>query len=557
MKKFLILCAVASSVNISVQAQSTIDTLYYDKEWKGVMEAEFANYCRITITPDDPHFPKKFKDYDIRKNYLQSEGTFVSIDKYDDSKSVFTDLATQYFPNGQIMSLINYDNGQLNGVSKTFNESGALLTEFNYKDNVRNGLCVTYFPNGNIESSFMYDNGVVAGQYQTFTEEGKPIFAGTMDEELFTGTFFQYHENGVLAKSAEYKSNVLDGTLTKYYETGNIAAVVPYSNGRVNGIVKHFNDAGVAFQELSFVNDLRCGICEFRNGDNSRRLVYKEVIPNDGIFGMSATIYDSYYTIYSGREARTVDGEKMYRSGYNTYFKEIELSILNNSDKDINANIRNIKVEYVKKNKSSKNMVISEEVAMNIYKEYASLISDRAYANAESTANAAATQRLSGSSYGYRNSSSSASSNTSKSSQSSVVGAILGAALGVNNNGYAAAGVGGTVGGAKGQNSSNTSTQTYGESRSSSYGSTSETHVDGQVRYQVYQQEKEKADKYSEEANAFVSRKIDGNKCSDFVIPAHSTVDKIILVANTKKDFDSIQVTFDYNGENYSIVWQY
>lgn len=82
-------------------------------------------------------------------------------------------------------------------------------------------------------------------------------------------------------------------------------------------------------------------------------------------------------------------------------------------------------------------------------------------------------------------------------------------------------------------------------------------YVDGQVRYQVYQQEKEKADKITEEANAFATRKIEENKYSEFVVPAHSVVDKIILVADTKNKFDSIRVSFDYNGKNYSVVWEY
>ena len=131
-KKLFVLITFVCGIT-GLKAQSVVDTLYYDKEWKGVMGAEFAQFRRITITPEDPNFPKKFKDYDIRENYLQSEGTFVSIDKYDDSKSVFTSLVTYYFPNGKVMSLVNYRNGKLDGASKTFNDSGVLLKDFYYK----------------------------------------------------------------------------------------------------------------------------------------------------------------------------------------------------------------------------------------------------------------------------------------------------------------------------------------------------------------------------------------------------------------------------------------
>lgn len=561
-KKLLVLCAVTGLMIFSAEAQSTIDTLYYDKEWKGVIGREFANYYRVTITPNDPNFPKKFKNYDIRENYLHSEGTFVSIDTYDDSKSVFTNLFTHYYPNGQIMSLTNYNNGLLDGEKKTFNESGVLLSELNYKDNMRNGLCITYFTNGNIESSCMYNNDVVAGQYKTFTEEGKPIIDGSIENDLFTGIHYEYNENGILISSAEFKSDVLDGIAKKYFKNGSIALEVPYNNGLINGVVKYYNQAGVTTEELSFVNGLKSGICESRDGDNSKRLVYKEIIPSDGLWGISVTIDDSNYVIPRGNKAKTVDGVMMYRrgfdyyyKGYKTFFKEIGFYILNNSDKDINGSIRNLKVEYVKKNKSSKNMVISEEVAMNIYKEASSLLTNRVYANAANAADNAATQRTSGSSFGYGNSRSSASANTTKNSQSSVVGSILGAVLGVDNNGYAAAGVGGAVGRAQGRSSSNTTTQAYGENSSTSFNNTSETYVDGQLRYQVYQQEKEKADKYSDEINTKLSIQLEKNNYSDFVIPANSYVEKTILVANSKKAYDSIRVSFDYNGEHHSFEW--
>lgn len=552
-KKMFILFTVMCGLT-RMQAQSTIDTLYYDNEWKGVMSAEFANYYRITIIPDDPHFPKKFKDYDIRENYLQSEGAFVSIDKYDDSKSVFTSLITYYYPNGKVKSLVNYNNGKLYGRSKTFNESGVLLTDFNYKDNARNGLCITYFPNGNTESSFMYDNDVIAGQYQTFTKEGKPIFNGTMYNGLFTGTFNQYDENAMLKVSKTYKSDILDGTSTMYYPNGDVSAIIPFRNGLINGIVKRFNSSGIAEEELSYVNGLKCGICEYRDGDNSQRVIYKEVIPNDGEFGMSATIVKSNYDIYSGSKIKTMGGNFMWRSGNCTYFREIGLSILNNTDKDIKSSIENIKIEYIKKEKPSKNMLISEAAAMSVYKEYADIISKRAYANAESTANAAATQRTQTVTSGYGNSSSAAA-NTTTNSSSSAIGAILGAVAAASNTGYAA--VGGAVGGTRSQSNTNTSSQAYGQTNTSQHNNSSGVYVDGQVRYQVYQQEKEKADKITEEVNAFASRKIEENKYSEFIVPAHSVVDKIILVADSRYKYDSIHISFDYNGKSCFVVWEF
>ena len=111
------------------------------------------------------------------------------------------------------------------------------------------------------------------------------------------------------------------------------------------------------------------------------------------------------------------------------------------------------------------------------------------------------------------------------------------------------------MGGAKSASTSNTSSQAYSSNTTSSSANSTGVYVDGQVRYQVYQQEKAKADKISEDANAFASKKIEDTKCSEFIVSAHSTVDKIILIASTKKKYDSIKLSFDYNGQRYSVVW--
>ena len=73
MKKYLVFLLAFACGLPSLKAQSTIDTLYYDKDWKGVPEAAFATYHRITNTPADPNFPKKFKDINVRENYLYAD----------------------------------------------------------------------------------------------------------------------------------------------------------------------------------------------------------------------------------------------------------------------------------------------------------------------------------------------------------------------------------------------------------------------------------------------------------------------------------------------------
>ena len=319
-KNLLFLFAFVCSLSC-LKAQSTIDTLYYDKDWKGVPEAEFATYHRITNTPADPNFPKKFKDINVRENYLHAEGSFISIDKYDESKSVYTSLYTNYFPNGQVKSTIEFKDGKLNGKIREYNESGVLLKEAYYKEGVLDGAYTSYYSNKNVEVESTYKNGIQCGKFMSYTEDGKILRNGEINEGKFSGIINSYNDSGVLVSTEEYKYNVLDGTCTAYYPNGNACIVVPFRDGLFDGIVRKYNMDGVAIEEIPYEEGLICGTCEYIDGNNSRRVVYKAVVPNNGEFGISATIANSNYEIYNAGKIRTVEGGKTLcaSSGFEAY----------------------------------------------------------------------------------------------------------------------------------------------------------------------------------------------------------------------------------------------
>ena len=62
--EFLFLAAIASSSN----AQGETDTLYYDKEWKGVESKAFASYVRVIPKSGDPNFRKPMRDSTLQAN---------------------------------------------------------------------------------------------------------------------------------------------------------------------------------------------------------------------------------------------------------------------------------------------------------------------------------------------------------------------------------------------------------------------------------------------------------------------------------------------------------
>lgn len=197
-----LLCLTAAS---SLQAQNDADTLYYDKNWKGVESKEFATYYRILPKSKDANFAKRFRTYYITGE-LQGEGEYVSIDKYNDKMSVFADEVTTYYKSGKIASKSNYVNGQLDGTCEEYSEDGLFLTKFVYSSGK---------PVGDTYTTTRTDNGITS---QISYATGKPIV----------------EQPSLDNRKIEYK----DGEAWTYYNMNGI--VIGMTNKEVNDYGKYY-----------------------------------------------------------------------------------------------------------------------------------------------------------------------------------------------------------------------------------------------------------------------------------------------------------------------------
>lgn len=148
-RKIILLCLMFVELQLFA---ARIDTLYYDNNWKGVESPQFASFMRIAYYPSDPNMPKKCKDYYITGE-LQGESNFISIDKYDDSKSVFDGDVKFYYKNGQLEEKLHYVNGKLDGE------------------------LVEYYPNGKYKTTAKVVNGYFDGYHYDYSEDNRLVFA--------------------------------------------------------------------------------------------------------------------------------------------------------------------------------------------------------------------------------------------------------------------------------------------------------------------------------------------------------------------------------------------
>jgi antitoxin component YwqK of YwqJK toxin-antitoxin module len=157
MKRILSTIAMCSFV-IGIYAQSDVDTLYYDKDWKGVENKAFASFYRIIPKSGDPNYRKPMRDYYITGE-LQSEGFYLTIDKYDDSNSVFEGDFTNYFKSGKVEIKGSRVNGKNEGEWIKYRENGLVEQKINFKNGKPDGLFTQFSEDGNLCYQMEYSNG--------------------------------------------------------------------------------------------------------------------------------------------------------------------------------------------------------------------------------------------------------------------------------------------------------------------------------------------------------------------------------------------------------------
>lgn len=194
----------------SLQSTELImDTLYYDRLWKGVEIPTFATFYRVIQTNASDGYRKPFRDYYMTGG-LQREGYYITIDRYDDSKSVM------------------------------------------------DGEIISYYRSGKAERVTNYTEGVLDGEFVEYYEDGTKQKAGKYAKGELDGEYVEYYEDGVTKKKETYTKGVLDGEYAEYYMDGLVHTHEYYRNGHLNGI-----------QTIFFSDDQLGNACmqmEFRNG---------------------------------------------------------------------------------------------------------------------------------------------------------------------------------------------------------------------------------------------------------------------------------------------------
>lgn len=221
--------------------------------------------------------------------YWNAEGQLEKTAVYKDD--VLNGICTEYFKDGSISNQGNYINGKKDGTWNAFYAEGKKASVLNYKNGLKDGEQNRWYENGQLREKTSYTNDVINYRY-TWYYNGKNRAVETYENGKPDGTWRQYPDpkesNDTLPSSVdEYKNGLRDG-YHRAYHNGKISEEVFYRDGKLNGVLRKWDQTGNLGISENYVNDKRDGLCSYYD---KSKLIREATYSNGKINGTEKEYY--------------------------------------------------------------------------------------------------------------------------------------------------------------------------------------------------------------------------------------------------------------------------
>lgn len=223
------------------EPQDRLDTIYYNKNWKVCRNKAFANYYRLALYPVDTTMSKEFRTY-YMSGELQGEGAFVTLDKEDDAKSVFSGSITTYYKNGKPEELKTYKDGKLDNEYTSFYANGFVREHFFLKNGMKEGAMAAFTEDGRACTLTLYRDDVPEGFYVVVDADGNYSKYSLTDKQPILET----------PSPDEMRTEYKNGVAWPYYNKNGL--IVGVSNSLVDENIGGYREIGVQIVNKSMMN---------------------------------------------------------------------------------------------------------------------------------------------------------------------------------------------------------------------------------------------------------------------------------------------------------------
>lgn len=121
----------------------------------------------------------------LNKTYNES-GTLIATGYYVNQKK---EGEWKYFSsdNGVLILLENNKNGKVEGVSKTFYDTGSPKSECTFVNGIREGAAKVFYPSGALKEEGIFRQGEKAGIWKSYNEDGDEISSENFTPPVLQG----------------------------------------------------------------------------------------------------------------------------------------------------------------------------------------------------------------------------------------------------------------------------------------------------------------------------------------------------------------------------------
>lgn len=144
----------------------------------------------------------------------------------------------EYYDNGNLKAIQNYENGKLNGIQKNYHENGNLAIVGFMIDNNLDGEAKGYYENGNLEKVINWKNEKMNGEYTSYFKNGKLQSEGNYINDEMNGYWKGYGEGSdgkhYLVSEGKFIGQMIrEGEHYTYHPNGFKAITEIYRNGEL------------------------------------------------------------------------------------------------------------------------------------------------------------------------------------------------------------------------------------------------------------------------------------------------------------------------------------
>ncbi|MFN2422611.1 MAG: toxin-antitoxin system YwqK family antitoxin [Cryomorphaceae bacterium] len=205
-----------------------------------------------------------FKTYDKR-------GDLLTLEKYrddelvtDSEESVILDIRNTYYDDGTVKSTGGYVDGVKEGTHRLYDQEGNITAGELYSKGEKIG------------EGIIDRNGDYQGIWKLYFESGELKAEGEFENSKRTGDWIYYHKNGETEHKAKFADGLPNGRWTWYYEDGKLRREEFFRRGKEDGTVKEYDREGNIVVQGDYISGLRDGTWFLNVGDHTERGKYTD-----------------------------------------------------------------------------------------------------------------------------------------------------------------------------------------------------------------------------------------------------------------------------------------